>query len=159
MELSLVFQETSALNKVDMKQLKKNVKRIAHSAICRLGKVSSVVTQGESREFWPVASPAATLCPCPQSLYVLWEEYTRGVGGRKPAKLSRSFERGWVKFKYCRRLIVWSYISRLVCCGFTSNVAMDQIYKVYGREKTVTQIINLFLRDRQDRVVHTILEE
>ena len=49
----------------------------------------------------------ANLCKCPKNLYVLWAEFESGVGGNKPARLFTASERGKVKFKYCRRKIVW----------------------------------------------------
>ena len=76
---------------------------------------------------------AATLSKCPRNLYVLWQEYQFGLGGRKPARLFTSVERGRVKFKYSRRKIIWSAIDRMVRSGDTAQVAIDRIYEVYGR--------------------------
>lgn len=78
-------------------------------------------------------APAATLSTCPRNLYVLWQEYEFGVGGRKPARQFTSVERGRVKFKYSRRKIIWNAIDRMVRGGDTAQVAIDRIYGVYGR--------------------------
>ena len=76
---------------------------------------------------------AATLSKCPRNLYVLWQEYQFGLGGRKPARQFTAVERGRVKFKYSRRKIIWGAIDRMVRGGATAQVAIDRIYEVYGR--------------------------
>ncbi|KAL3763929.1 LOW QUALITY PROTEIN: hypothetical protein ACHAW5_008367 [Stephanodiscus triporus] len=63
----------------------------------------------------------ANLCKCPKNLYVLWAEFESGVGGNKPARLFTASERGKVKFKYCRRKIVWDVIDNLVRRGLSSD--------------------------------------
>jgi hypothetical protein len=88
-----------------------------------------------------------SLMPNPRDLFVLWQEYEVGVGGRKAAKLFTRVEKGQVKFKYCRRKIVWDCIHRLVRSGHTSDNAIDEIYKVYGRSSSVTTIINRMRED------------
>ena len=64
---------------------------------------------------------------------MLWHEYEFGIGGRKPARQFTSVERGRVKFKYSRRKIIWNAIDRMVRSGSTAQVAIDNIYEVYGR--------------------------
>jgi hypothetical protein len=71
--------------------------------------------------------------------------YEFGIGGRKPARQFTTHERGQVKFKYCRRKVVWDSIDRMVRAGFTAQVAVDKIYEAYG-QITVTQIINHRMR-------------
>jgi hypothetical protein len=64
-----------------------------------------------------------------RSLHVLWEEYKRGICGRRAARLFTRDERGRVKHKYYRRnKMVWDLISILVCGGLTAQVAIDPIY-------------------------------
>ena len=41
-------------------------------------------------------------------------------------------ERGKVRFKYCRRKIVWDAVEALVQRGLTSDVAIDRIYSECG---------------------------
>ena len=74
----------------------------------------------------------ANLCKCPKNLYVLWAEFESGVGGNKPARLFTASERGKVKFKYCRRKIVWDVIDDLVRRGLSSDVAIDRVYAECG---------------------------
>ena len=101
---------------------------------------------------------ASTLCPNPRTLYNLWEEYERGIGGRKAASLFTTQERGRVKYKYCRRKVVWDCISALVRAGFTAQVAIDRIYNVYGLNAPVTRIINQMKRDRNAGNLHRSLQ-
>ena len=88
-----------------------------------------------------------SLLPNPRDLFVLWQEYEVGVGGRKAAKLFTRVEKGKVMFKYCRRKIVWECIHRLVRSGHSSDSAIDMIYDVYGRSSSVTTIINRMRED------------
>jgi hypothetical protein len=74
-------------------------------------------------------------------LHLLWLEYECGIGGRKPARQFTTHERGRVKFKYRRRMVVWDTINYMVQAGFTAQVAVDKIYEVSG-QITVTQIID-----------------
>jgi hypothetical protein len=74
----------------------------------------------------------ANLCKCPKNLYVLWAEFESGVGGNKPARLFTASERGKVKFKYCRRKIVWDVIDNLVKRGLSSDVSIDRVYAECG---------------------------
>ena len=89
----------------------------------------------------------------PRTLYDLWDEYAIGLGGRKPAKEYTPSERGKVKYKYTRRKVVWDTISKLTNSGLHSHVAIDRVYDYYGRDKTVTQIINLMRRDRGNNFI------
>jgi hypothetical protein len=76
---------------------------------------------------------AATLSAKPRSLQVLWEEYERGIGGRRAARLFTREERGRVKHKYHKRKMVWDLILTLLRGGLTAQVAIDRIYDHYGR--------------------------
>jgi hypothetical protein len=79
---------------------------------------------------------------------VLWEEYERGIVGRRAARLFTRDERGRVKHKYHRRKMVWDLISILVRGGLTAlQVAIDRIYDFYGRADSVTTIINKMKND------------
>lgn len=100
---------------------------------------------------------AATLSPNPRTLYILWQEYHNGIGGRKAAHLFTPQERGRNKFKYSRRKVVWDCISTLVRSGLQANVAIDRIYGVYGHGATVTTIINRMKRDRKTNSLHASL--
>jgi hypothetical protein len=99
----------------------------------------------------------ATLSPTPRCLYVLWQEYQYGIGGRKAARLFTPQERGQAKQKFSRRKVVWDTVDRLVRGGILANVAIDRIYQAYGRELTVTRIINRLLDDRRNDTVPACL--
>lgn len=104
-----------------------------------------------------VGGGVAALSKSPRTLLALWEEYQVGIGGRKPARLFTAPERGKVKYKYTRRKVVWATIDRLVRGGLTSAVAIDRIYTVYGRDLSVTKIINRMLQDRRKGTIPAIL--
>jgi hypothetical protein len=101
---------------------------------------------------------AATLSPTPRSLYMLWQEYTTGIGGRKPARQFTSAERGLVKHKYSHRKYFWDVIDKLILRGFTAQVAIDGVYNRYGRELCVTKIIDRIKRDRRHHTVPAALD-
>jgi hypothetical protein len=91
----------------------------------------------------------AALSKTPRSLFDLWIEYTSGIGGNKPAKDFTFVERGFCKFKYCRRKVVWDCISAHVNAGHLAAVAIDRIYQAYGRNQTVSTIINAMIQDKK----------
>ena len=105
----------------------------------------------------PPAAHFAALSATPRDLHTLWQEYQVGLGGRKPARLFTAWERGRVKHKYTRRKVVWDTVDRLVRGGLTANVAIDRIYDTYGRNATVTKIINNMLSDRRNNTVPAAL--
>jgi hypothetical protein len=91
----------------------------------------------------------SSLSPTPRTLYVLWQEYEYGVGGRKAARLFTTVERGKVKYTYHRRKVVWDVIAMRIRAGDTSQIAVDTIYEVYGVNSTVSRIINQMRADRR----------
>jgi hypothetical protein len=96
----------------------------------------------------------AALSSTPRDLYVLWQEYQVGIGGRKAARLFLAFERGRVSINlHVAKLSGQQAIDRLVCGGIHSNVAIDRIYNTYGRNSTVTSIINRMLADPRNHTV------
>jgi regulator of replication initiation timing len=110
-----------------------------------------------TEEHPPVQGSVATLSPNPKNLFILWQEYEIGLGGRKAAKLFTREERGRVKHKYSRRKVVWDCISNLVRAGLTAHLAIDRIHQVYGEATQVTVIINSMKRDRIAGVIHPLL--
>jgi hypothetical protein len=89
----------------------------------------------------------ATLSKCPRDLYVLWTEYEVGLAGRKPVRLFTAHEQGKVKFKYSCRKVVWDAIDCMIQSGSTSDIAVDRIYNVHGRNKSVSEIIQCLRND------------
>ena len=91
---------------------------------------------------------AGTLSKHPKDLYSLWQEYQFGIEGRKAARKFSIKERGRNPFTYNRRKIVWDKILELIRHGHSHLTAIDQIYETYGRDATVTTIINRLRSDR-----------
>lgn len=91
-----------------------------------------------------------TLCKCPKTLYVLWQEYELGIGGRKPARLFNASERGKVKYNYSLRKVFWNLCDRLIRRGHTSSTAIDKIYTVYSSKNSVTQILRQMRIDNKN---------
>jgi hypothetical protein len=91
---------------------------------------------------------AGTLSKHPKDLFHMWEEYQFGIEGRKAARKFSIKERGRNRFTYNRRKIVWDKISELIREGHSHLTAIDEIYDTYGRDATVTTIINKLRSDR-----------
>jgi len=124
--------------------LERNVRRIALQPVQRVrAQVQDIEGEGDG----PGPTLVATLSKCPRDLYVLWTEYEVGLAGRKPARLFTAHERGKVKFKYSRRKVVWDAIDRMIRSGSTSDIAVDSIYNVHGRNKSVSEIIQCLRND------------
>ena len=85
----------------------------------------------------------------PKDLYSLWAEYTHGLGGLKAARDFTSVERGAAKQKYYRRKTFWDVVATHVDGGFTAPTAIDLVYQVYGRNLSVTMVLNKMLEDRK----------
>jgi hypothetical protein len=78
-----------------------------------------------------------TLSKKPPDLFALWREYEFGIGGRKVAKDFSPTERGKSRFTYSRRKVVWDCVITQIQLGYTNEAAIDRIYGVYGRGKTI----------------------
>ena len=113
----VIFKEA---NSAMMKQMNDSIKRLTMLPISRVitsrGSVGSIgsnsgghvnevgtgVGAGDGTNSGIVGGSVntyhTTLSKCPKSLYVLWQEYEFGIGGRKPAKLFSAMERGKVKY-------------------------------------------------------------
>ena len=127
-----------------MQSLNANIKRIGVSPARPIRATTAPLT-------------TAALSPHPRTLYELWDEYTTGLGGRKPARECNAQERGKVKYKYYRRKKAWDLISSLTRSGLQHHVAIDRIYQVYGRKKSVTQIIKLIQADQKRKYIPPLL--
>ena len=92
------------------------------------------------------------LSTTPRTIYELWNEWTVGIGGRKPARNFSSQERSRVKHKYAKRKLVWDTVKRLVNRGLSVHVVIDEIYAAYGRNNSLTKIITLIQRDKTNFV-------
>ena len=87
-----------------MRALNANIKQIAASPARPVQASSSATT-------------SAALSPHPRTLFELWDEYTKGIGRRKPAREFNAQERGKVKYKYYRRKKAWDLIVSLPRSG------------------------------------------
>lgn len=105
---------------------------------------------GHAREERP-----ATLMKCPRTLAILWDEYWSGINGSKPARDFTARERGAVKFRYCRRKIVWDCIQRMLNNGAHLKDAIERIHSVYGNV-CVTTIINRMSQDERNGGHHRL---
>ncbi len=72
-------------------------------------------------------SSLATLSKCPKTLHILWDEYEKVIGGRKPAKKFTYYERGKCKSAYCRRKRIWDLIEKIMSHGHSCDVAIEKI--------------------------------
>ena len=91
----------------------------------------------------------AKLARNPKSLFILWQEFEYGIGGRKPAKAFTREERGAARFSYCRRNVFWQLVVLMVNRGHTANAAIDSIYQVYGLKESVTYILKKLVQDKK----------
>ena len=103
----------------------------------------------------PTVNRPATLAKGLKTLELLWDEYQNGIGGAKPARDFTPAERGRVKFRYSRRLILWKCIERLVVGGCNLNTAITRIKRVYG-DVSVTDIIKAMRRDERNGGHHCL---
>ena len=123
-----------------MVTINSNVRRVAIQPVV----VSRSVPSSSSAR----AGKPAQLSRSPKSLYLLWDEYERGLENNKAAKNFTQHERGAVKHTYCRRNAFWEVVERLTRRGHTSRVAIDMIRAAYGLSKSVTKVIDLMRDDR-----------
>ena len=101
--------------------------------------------------------PATSLSPTPRMLYILWAEWTTGIGGKKTTSLFTVEERGHGNFWFCGRNVLWTAIINLVWTGLSANVVIDRIYQVYGANSTVTQLIDQFRLDKNNNNLHPLI--
>ena len=87
----------------------------------------------------------------PKTLHDLWVEWKFGTGGRKAASTFNNRERGTIKslFSFC--LVVWTQIEEMFRGGMTSQLACDEVYRVYGQRESVANILRAMKRDEMTR--------
>jgi len=136
-----------------------NLRRIAQQPTRMLQRAHERNQQRNNNNGGGAAHPPrpADLSSTPRTLYALWDEFVIGIGGRKPASEFTREERGRVKFKYCRRKVIWDRVRLLINAGLTAQVAIDRIYDVYGQSKSVTDIIKALKKDINNNTVHESL--
>ncbi len=87
------------------------------------------------------------LMPRPTSLHDLWKEWTTGTGGRRPASSFNIHERGSVKSAYSFCKPFWDKVDEMVRVGMSAQVACDEIYRAYGQQISITNILRNMHRD------------
>ena len=100
-----------------------------------------------------VIDPNANLADNLNSLHDFWEEYDRGIGGNKPAKLFRNDEvnrNDAFKNKYSRRNKVWKVQEYLITMrGMDVASACALMADVYGTDRPTTMAIGI-ARDQKN---------
>ena len=97
----------------EFQMLQANIRRIAVQPVVRRAAAAANGPNGGAG-----AAVPATLSPTPRTLYLLWDEYEHGIGGRKAARRFSREERGSVKHKlYHRRKVIWDGLAELVRDG------------------------------------------
>jgi hypothetical protein len=136
-----------------MVTMNSNLRRIAIQPVVRRSVIpSSSSAQGAGTTTTSTTTTTlkpAQLSKAPNSLYLLWDEYEKGLGDNKAAKDFTERERGGaVKYNYYRRNVFWETIERLMRRGHTSRVAIDMVRVAYGQGLSVTAVINLMKEER-----------
>ena len=91
----------------------------------------------------------ATLAPRVSDLYVLWQEYEVGIGGRKPACQFTADERGAQRRKYYRRRVFWDTVLIGVRRGSDHLQVIDSLYRRFGESSSVTKILDGLIAERR----------
>jgi acid phosphatase class B len=93
------------------------------------------------------------LSSAPPDLFVLWDEYDKGLGGQKAARDFTPTEKGANKHNYSHRRVFWAKVDQMIeSRGLSSDVAIDIIQAAYGRNNSVTSILNQMKQDRMNKV-------
>ena len=50
---------------------------------------------------------------------------------------------------YSRRKVFWDVVQKMINAGYTSDLAVDKVYLVYGRSLAVTYILQKMAEDRK----------
>jgi Transcriptional activator of glycolytic enzymes len=127
-----------------------NLKRIAIApARCVIGVTTAAVASQMVNNH--LGDPKATLSANPRTLYQVWDEWTTGLNGNKPA-------RGKDKHKFHWRKVLWDAIGKLVHAGLDSHAAVDRVYAVYGPNQPVSYIIDRIKEDKRNGIKHASLD-
>lgn len=93
----------------------------------------------------------------PKNLFELWTEWTHGLGGNKPVSEWTAAERGSSKQAIWRRRLFWDCVRNHVNANYTSMTAINKIYGVYGRTKSVTAILTAMHADKRNNTGNHVL--
>ena len=81
---------------------------------------------------------------------MLWDEWEYGCGGHKAAKKFTLRERGASRSIYSFQRGFWNLCCNLIAQGHTRSTGIDEIYRVYERGLSVTQILRQINRDTKE---------
>ncbi len=123
-----------------LSRINNNIRRIAERPIAHVASHQPRTAVSTPRQ--------ASLSKGPKDLYDLWNEYEHGLMGAKPARLFTSKERGACRFAYSLRMGFWNIVNNMVSKGHTSDTAIDTIYRVYGRNQSVSAILRSIRSDK-----------
>jgi hypothetical protein len=127
-EISASFIESCCF----LKQVNSNVRRIA---VVPAGRQQRAGEDDEGN-----GTLLTKLLKGPTDLYVLWREFDVGLDGGKVARDYNINERGANWYSYSQRMNFWDLVRKLLRVGYTPDSAIDRVYEVYGRSKSVTAI-------------------
>ena len=88
-----------------------------------------------------VTQPLSKLSKNPKDLWTLWKKFEFGTGGGKATIDYSCHRRGANKCLYSVQKVFWDVVKKMISNGHTSDSAIDQIYLVYGRGKSNSNII------------------
>ena len=98
----------------EFQTMNSNLRCVALQPIARRARANNQQAAGGAAAEPNEAAFASTLSPSPRNLFILWDEFENGIGGRKAACLFTCQERGAVKHKYHHRKVIWDCIASLV---------------------------------------------
>ena len=153
-------EQTRVEQKRQFTTIKTSIQRISNTPARLIGGGTNAAPRHNANNALTMAVAATgrpAVLSMPRDLYQRWNEFIQGNNGNKPASQFTARERGRFKHKYTRRKVFWDHIQLMVLSGLSINVAIDRMYEVYGREKSVTAILNSLRRDRNANNLHVSL--
>jgi Transcriptional activator of glycolytic enzymes len=159
LQFELDHNQDPALMEKHHRIANENLKRIAIASAWVIGWATGTTVAAAAVQMVNnhLGDSKAVLSPNPRPLYLIWEKWTTGLNGNKPASQVTREERGKDKHKFHRRKILWDAIGKLTQAGLSSQVAIDRIHALYGCNQSITRIIKRIKEDKKNGVVHASL--
>ena len=89
----------------------------------------------------------------PGDLYVLWRDgVCFGCQRREASEGLLTVREGCELLCLLATQKNWNAICSLTTKGYTANTAIDKVYEVYGKSKSVTAILDAMIADKQARI-------
>ncbi len=83
---------------------------------------------------------------------MLWKKWDQGLGGEKPAKAYTPAKRGANKFSFSPQKVFWDTDEGMIRRGQTTDLAIDNVYRAYRWNQSVTKILNRMKDNRHKGV-------